>query len=94
MRSLGIEPNKYLLSNILWAHLIGMPVLIFVNFLCSRLASLVIFAAIKPEYSRALKSNMSEFVFLSSVVLNSKDDVRRETSLAVSDFDRLESQSG
>ncbi|MFT7620830.1 MAG: ABC-type multidrug transport system ATPase subunit, partial [Planctomycetota bacterium] len=51
MRSFGIEPNRYLLTNILWAHLIGMPVLIAVNYVCARAGSLVVFAAIKPEYS-------------------------------------------
>ncbi len=51
MRSFGIDPNRYLLTNILWAHLIGMPILIAVNFLFARIASLVVFAAIKPEYS-------------------------------------------
>ena len=51
MRSLGIQPHRYLLSNIVWAHLLGMPVLIVVNFLMARLASLLVFAAIKTEYS-------------------------------------------
>ncbi len=51
MQSLGFSPNRYLLTNILWAHLIGMPVLIAVNFFFAKMASLTVFAAIKPEYS-------------------------------------------
>ncbi|MEZ6196454.1 MAG: ABC transporter permease [Planctomycetota bacterium] len=50
-RSFGVHPDRYLLGNLLWAHAIGMPVLVWVNWACARAASLVVFVAIHPEQS-------------------------------------------
>ncbi|MCB9832774.1 MAG: ABC transporter permease [Planctomycetes bacterium] len=57
LRSFGVRPERYLLTNVLWAQLLGMPLLCAVNFLAARLASLIVFAAIKPEYSTWFWSN-------------------------------------
>ncbi|MEE9394179.1 MAG: ABC transporter permease [Planctomycetota bacterium] len=51
LRSFGVAPERYLFTNLLWAQLLGMPLLIAVNFLCARAASLLVFVIIHSEYS-------------------------------------------
>jgi ABC-type transporter Mla maintaining outer membrane lipid asymmetry ATPase subunit MlaF/ABC-type transporter Mla maintaining outer membrane lipid asymmetry permease subunit MlaE len=51
MRSFGVNPARYLLSNALWAHVLGMPLLVLVNWWLARAASLVVFNALHPEQS-------------------------------------------
>ncbi|MCA9322269.1 MAG: ABC transporter permease [Planctomycetes bacterium] len=51
IRSFGVKPQRYLFSNILIASLVGMPLLVAVNFLAARLASLLVFLVIHPEES-------------------------------------------
>lgn len=49
MRSFGASPQRYLLTNILYAFFVGAPVLVFVSFAVARLTSLVVFTATYPE---------------------------------------------
>lgn len=51
LRSLGVAPDRYLLTNVVLAHLIGMPILIAVNFLAARWGSLLVFAAVHGDHS-------------------------------------------
>jgi len=44
LRSLGVTPERYLLSNILFAFLVATPLLVGVGFLTARLTSLVVFS--------------------------------------------------
>ena len=50
LRSLGARPESYLLSNILWAFLIGVPFLTVLCFVVARGTSLVVFTAAYPEH--------------------------------------------
>ncbi|MEX2214928.1 MAG: ATP-binding cassette domain-containing protein [Phycisphaeraceae bacterium] len=50
LRSLGARPESYLLSNILWAFLIGVPFLTVLCFIVARGTSLVVFTAAYPEH--------------------------------------------
>lgn len=49
LRSLGARPPRYLLTNILLAFLVGTPVLIAIAFVASKLTSLAVFTAIRPQ---------------------------------------------
>ncbi|MFM7741215.1 MAG: ABC transporter permease, partial [Planctomycetota bacterium] len=49
MLTLGASPRSYLLTPIMWAFLLGIPVLIYVCFYASTLASLLSFAWSHPE---------------------------------------------
>jgi ABC-type polar amino acid transport system ATPase subunit/ABC-type transporter Mla maintaining outer membrane lipid asymmetry permease subunit MlaE len=51
VRSFGVEPRRYFLTNVLWAHLAGMPLLLAVNFSMAALGSLWIFTLVHPEQS-------------------------------------------
>ena len=51
LRSFGVEPKRYILTNILLAHLIGTPILLAVNYLTATLGSLMVFIAVHPELS-------------------------------------------
>lgn len=50
LRSLGAAPQKYVLTNVLWAFLLGTPLLIAIAFFTARLASLLVFATTHPDY--------------------------------------------
>jgi ABC-type transporter Mla maintaining outer membrane lipid asymmetry ATPase subunit MlaF/ABC-type transporter Mla maintaining outer membrane lipid asymmetry permease subunit MlaE len=49
LRSFGAKPDVYLLTNILYAFLIGTPILVLVSFYIAKLTSMVAFAAAFPE---------------------------------------------
>ena len=51
LRSFGVRPERYFLTNILWAHLIGTPLLLFLNFAWASFGSLVVFVFVHPEHS-------------------------------------------
>lgn len=51
LRSFGVSPGRYLLTNVALAHLIGMPILIAVNFVAARFGSMLVFAAIHGDHS-------------------------------------------
>ncbi|MEC9092837.1 MAG: ABC transporter permease [Planctomycetota bacterium] len=51
MRSLSARPNQYLLTNILFSFLIGVPLLIFVSFQTARWISLIVFLSLNPNVS-------------------------------------------
>ena len=48
MKSFGIRPYRYLLTNILWSLLIGTPVVVGISFLAARMTSLVVFLFNNP----------------------------------------------
>ncbi|MCO6454964.1 MAG: ABC transporter permease, partial [Pirellulaceae bacterium] len=50
LRSLGVSPRRYLLTNILYAFLVGTPLLLAIGFAAARLSSLVVFAAAYPDH--------------------------------------------
>jgi ABC-type multidrug transport system ATPase subunit/ABC-type transporter Mla maintaining outer membrane lipid asymmetry permease subunit MlaE len=49
MRSFGVRPERYLLTGILYAFLLGTPLLTCISFLAARLTSLAVFTATHPE---------------------------------------------
>ncbi len=49
LRSFGAEPKRYLLTGILYAFLLGTPLLVGISFLAARLTSLAVFTATHPE---------------------------------------------
>ena len=49
LRSFGAAPPSYLLTNILYAFLVGVPVLTMMSFAVARWTSLVVFTAAYPE---------------------------------------------
>ncbi|MEK6249800.1 MAG: ABC transporter permease, partial [Planctomycetales bacterium] len=49
LRTLGADPNRYMLTNILYAFLIGTPVLVAVGYFSAFVASMVVFTASHPE---------------------------------------------
>lgn len=49
LRTLGVKPERYLLTSILYAFLLGTPVLVLVSFWLARFTSLCVFTAIHPE---------------------------------------------
>lgn len=51
MRSLNAAPNRYLLTNILYSFLIGVPILIFLSFQTARWISLIVFLSLNPNVS-------------------------------------------
>lgn len=50
MRTFRAPPERYLLTGLLYAFLLGTPVLIGISFLTARLTSLLVFALTHPEY--------------------------------------------
>lgn len=50
LRTFGIEPKRYLLTNVLFAFMIGTPILVFIAFYVAKLTSLVVFTASYPQY--------------------------------------------
>ncbi len=50
MRTMGISPERYLLTNILYAFLITTPLLIGIGFLAAKYMSLTVFVYNYPEY--------------------------------------------
>ncbi len=50
MRSLGAPPRRYLLTGILYAFLLGTPLLVALSFFTARLTSLAVFTATHPHY--------------------------------------------
>ena len=51
MRSLHAAPNRYLLTNIIYSFLIGVPILIFLSFQAARWISLLVFLSLNPNVS-------------------------------------------
>jgi ABC-type multidrug transport system ATPase subunit/ABC-type transporter Mla maintaining outer membrane lipid asymmetry permease subunit MlaE len=51
MHSLGAPARRYLLTGVLWAILLGVPVVAVVAYLGSRLASAAVFAVMAPDLS-------------------------------------------
>lgn len=51
LRSFGVAPERYFLTNSLWAHALGTPLLTAVNFLAASLGSMVVFSIIHAEHS-------------------------------------------
>lgn len=51
MRSMGAEPQRYLLWGVLWAMLIASPLLIALAFWLSKVASVLTFSALFPQRS-------------------------------------------
>lgn len=49
LRSFGADPPRYLLTGILYAFLLGTPLLVGVSFFAARLTSLAVFTATHPE---------------------------------------------
>jgi ABC-type transporter Mla maintaining outer membrane lipid asymmetry permease subunit MlaE len=49
MRSMGASPSRYLLTGILWAFLVGTPLLVGIGFLAARTTSLAVFVHGFPE---------------------------------------------
>jgi ABC-type transporter Mla maintaining outer membrane lipid asymmetry ATPase subunit MlaF/ABC-type transporter Mla maintaining outer membrane lipid asymmetry permease subunit MlaE len=49
LRSFGIRPERYLLTGILYAFLLGTPLLTAISFAAARLTSLAVFTATHPE---------------------------------------------
>ena len=49
MRSLGARPSRYLLTGILYAFLLGTPLLVGVGFLSARYTSLAVYAYNYPD---------------------------------------------
>jgi ABC-type polar amino acid transport system ATPase subunit/ABC-type transporter Mla maintaining outer membrane lipid asymmetry permease subunit MlaE len=49
LRSFGAEPKRYLLTGILYAFLLGTPLLVGISFLAARLTSLAVFTATHSE---------------------------------------------
>ncbi len=50
MRSLGAPPRRYLLTGILYAFLLGTPLLVLLSFFTARLMSLAVFTVTHPHY--------------------------------------------
>lgn len=49
MRTLGVDPRKYLLTGITYAFLIGTPLLVALSYVTAAFTSLVVFTATHPE---------------------------------------------
>lgn len=49
MRSLGADPKRYLLTNVLWSFLLGAPLLSAIAYLSAAAASIAVFTACYPE---------------------------------------------
>jgi len=50
MRCLGASPQRYLHTTVLWAFLIGSPLLVALLFWVAKQTSMVVFAAIRPQW--------------------------------------------
>ena len=50
LRSFGAEPKRYLLTGILYAFLLGTPLLVMISFLTARWTSLAVFTATHPQF--------------------------------------------
>ncbi len=50
LRSLGANPKQYLLTGILYAFLLGTPLLVGIGFLTAKITSLIVFTATHPHY--------------------------------------------
>lgn len=50
LRSLGIEPRRYLLTGILYAFILGTPLLLLIAYATSAVTSLVVFSATHPQH--------------------------------------------
>ena len=48
LRTLGVQPRRYLLTGILYAFLLGTPLLLAIGYMASALTSLVVFTATHP----------------------------------------------
>ncbi len=51
MRSLGASPRRYLLTGVLWAVLLGTPLIAAIAFLAAKCASAIVFAFMQPDMS-------------------------------------------
>jgi ABC-type multidrug transport system ATPase subunit/ABC-type transporter Mla maintaining outer membrane lipid asymmetry permease subunit MlaE len=51
LRSFGAEPRRYIYTNILWAFLLGVPVLTAASFAVAYIASLVVYMVMHPDSS-------------------------------------------
>jgi len=51
MRTLGAVPSRYLLTGVLWAFLIGTPIIAVLSFIGARIASAVVFSMMAPDQS-------------------------------------------
>lgn len=49
LRTFGVRPERYLLTGILYAFLLGTPLLVGIGFLAARWTSLLVFTATHPE---------------------------------------------
>ncbi|MEM9410055.1 MAG: ABC transporter permease, partial [Planctomycetota bacterium] len=49
MNSYGMKPERYLLTSVIWAFLVGTPILYFASFISARLTSLLTFVSNYPE---------------------------------------------
>jgi ABC-type multidrug transport system ATPase subunit/ABC-type transporter Mla maintaining outer membrane lipid asymmetry permease subunit MlaE len=49
LRSFGVRPSAYLLTNILWAFILSTPLLVLASYLAAQLTSLVVFVYGFPE---------------------------------------------
>jgi ABC-type multidrug transport system ATPase subunit/ABC-type transporter Mla maintaining outer membrane lipid asymmetry permease subunit MlaE len=50
LRTLGVQPERYLLTPILYAFLLGTPVLVLLGFWLARFTSLCVFTATHPQW--------------------------------------------
>ena len=53
MRTFGAPPERYLLTGLLYAFLLGTPLLVGISFVVARLTSLLVFAVTHPQYGPA-----------------------------------------
>jgi ABC-type transporter Mla maintaining outer membrane lipid asymmetry permease subunit MlaE len=51
LRSFGLSPRRYLYTNILWAFVLGVPILTAAAFIVAQFASLVVFIYMHPDSS-------------------------------------------
>jgi ABC-type multidrug transport system ATPase subunit/ABC-type transporter Mla maintaining outer membrane lipid asymmetry permease subunit MlaE len=58
MRSLGAEPPRYLLTGVLWAFVIGTPIIGVLSYVGARAASALVFAVMAPDISLHAWSGM------------------------------------
>jgi ABC-type transporter Mla maintaining outer membrane lipid asymmetry permease subunit MlaE len=49
LRTFGVRPERYLLTGIMYAFLLGTPLLVAVSFFAARLTSLAVFTATHPD---------------------------------------------
>ncbi|MEN8148554.1 MAG: ATP-binding cassette domain-containing protein [Planctomycetota bacterium] len=51
MQTLGVDPRRYLLTGVLWAFLIGTPVIAVLSFIGARIAAAAVFSVMAPDQS-------------------------------------------